>query len=375
MVRVGDCLLDIQELHADGNWGRKYDVFAKDLKTVVLPKLLGPAGSIVELSFRRILENGSPIVTTVRMKRGDKATKGDVKLSRVGGNLSADAQNRFHELDKDGSGDISLEEVMVYLQKHPLPGQSQAWESALMLFQRADKDHSGSIDVREFEEAFDEILERLNRKAAAKAAAQERDVEETFKESLEDIRTELLDTIGSITRPYMLRLQKLVQDPEDLYLIHSMYKLVGHSGRDTSTGTFELRTFMLDRNPEHFWKCFLRVMRCLQLAQKKLGMHAEEELTNEEEELNDIEKVKKLVKIPSRLALKDIEEQRRELPFIKNTVGRSPGRGIPVRQVSSVCHSSVCHSSVCHSSVCHSSVCHSSVSDPVSAMEHRAGER
>lgn len=191
-MRVGDCLLDIQEQHPNGNWGRKYDVFAKDLNKIVLPKLMGPEGTLLELSFRRILGNGSPIVISVKMKRGTPASGKDIKLSRVGGKLSAETQNRFTELDQDGSGDIDLEEVMKYLQKHPLPGQKSAWESAVMLFQRADKDQSGEIDVNEFEEAFDEILERLNQRAAEKSRKEAMVVEDCFQEALEDIRGDLL---------------------------------------------------------------------------------------------------------------------------------------------------------------------------------------
>jgi len=331
MVRVGDCLLDIQELHSDGNWGRKYDVFAKDLKKAVMPRLMGPAGSTVELSFRRILSTGHAFIVTVKFKRGAPASKKDIKLSRVN-NSSADSQNRFHELDKDGSGDISLEEVMKYLQKHPLPGQTHAWESALMLFQRADRDQSGSIDVGEFEEAFVETLERINRRAAEKAHQQSLVVEDSFQESLEDMRSDLLDTIRIITRPYMLRLQRMVGDPEDLYMIHSMYKLSGESVKDVASGTYTLQTFMLDRNPAHFWKCFLRILKSLHKAQYKLGASAEEEMTNEEEEEIAIEEVKKLIKVPSRLTTQAVAAQKSTLPLIKNLVGRSPGRGIPVRQ-------------------------------------------
>jgi hypothetical protein len=44
--------VDIQEVHADGKKGKKKDVFAKPNKEVV-PLLMGPTGSKVELSFRR----------------------------------------------------------------------------------------------------------------------------------------------------------------------------------------------------------------------------------------------------------------------------------------------------------------------------------
>jgi len=196
MVRVGDCLLDIQEQHSNGNWGRKYDVFAKDLNKVVLPKLMGPEGSLLELSFRRVLGNGTPVVISVKMKRGTPASGKDIKLSRVDGKLSAETQNRFTELDQDGSGDIDLEEVMKFLQKHPLPGQKSAWEAAVMLFQRADKDQSGEIDVNEFEEAFDEILERLNKRAAEKSRKEALVIEDCFQEALEDIRGDLLGVWG-----------------------------------------------------------------------------------------------------------------------------------------------------------------------------------
>jgi hypothetical protein len=279
-VRVGDCLLDIQEQHPDGNWGRKHDVFAKDLKKEVLPRLLGPAGSIVELSFRRILANGNPFVITVLIRRGATAKKKDIKSSRVlGGSVSIDVQNRFRELDADGSGDISLEEVMKYLQKHPLPGQMNSWESAVMLFQRADRDQSGSIDVHEFEEAFDEILKKLEAKGKEKEKRRAMQAEALFEDSLTSVRDELLDSIRVITRPYMLKLQGMINDPEDLYLIHLMYKLNGYSGREPNSGKFELQITMLNKNPDYFWKCFLRVMQCLQKAQKKLSAKPDEEQT------------------------------------------------------------------------------------------------
>ena len=287
-VRVGDCLLDIQEQHPDGNWGRKHDVFAKDLKKEVLPRLLGPAGSIVELSFRRILANGNPFVVTVRIRRGATAKKKDIKSSRVlGGSVSIEVQNRFRELDADGSGDISLEEVMKYLQKHPLPGQMNSWESAVMLFQRADRDQSGSIDVHEFEEAFDEILKKLEAKGKEKEKRGAMQAEDLFEESLTSVRDELLDSIRVITRPYMLKLQGTINDPEDLYLIHLMYQLNGYSGQEPNSGNFELQITMLNRNPEYFWKCFLRVMQCLQKAQKKLSAKPDEEqalIANDTEE-------------------------------------------------------------------------------------------
>ena len=332
-IRVGDCLLDIQELHSNGNWGRKRDVFAKDLNKVVLPRLMGPKGSVVELSFRRIMANGTAVVVSVRVKRGTPATKQDVGMSRMGSHLSAASQNRFFELDMDGSGDISLEEVMQYLQKHPLPGQTSAWESAVMLFQRADRDQSGEIDVEEFEEAFDEFLARMSRAAEAKAHAAVLPVEDTFKESLEEIRDDLLDTIRQVTRPYMLRLLRQVPDPEDLYLIHSMYTLVGYNAADASSGLFELNLSMLDRNAEYFWQCFLRVLRALQRAQYRLGADTLlEEVTNEEEEDKAVDDLKKLIKIPELLSAQDIEDQRGQLPNIHNLVCRIPGRGIPLQQ-------------------------------------------
>jgi hypothetical protein len=225
VIRVGDCLLDIQEQHEDGNWGRKYDVFAKDLKTVVLPKLLGKAGSVVELSFRRIVGNGQPFVVTSRLKRGRRANRVDIAKAHGSNALSAEDQNMYLELDEDGSGDISLEEVMRYIQKHPLPGQTDSWEVATLLFNKADKDGSGKIDVDEFKECFSEVVEKLAGKAVSVARQAAYTVEESFREQLSDIRENLLDTIRVITRPYMLSLQRMISDPEDLYLVHSMYKL------------------------------------------------------------------------------------------------------------------------------------------------------
>jgi hypothetical protein len=277
-VRVGDCLLDIQEQHPDGNWGRKHDVFAKDLKKEVLPRLLGPAGSIVELSFRRILVNSNPFVITVRIRRGATAKRKDIRNSRLlSGKVSIEVQNRFRELDADGSGDISLEEVMKYLQKYPLPGQMNSWESAVMLFQRADRDQSGSIDVHEFEEAFGEILKKLQAKGMEKEKRGAMQVEEVFEDSLTSVRDELLDSIRVIKRPYMLKLQGMINDPEDLHLIRLMYKMEGYEVREPESGEFELQITMLKKNPEYFWKCFLRAMQCLQRAQQKLSAKPDDE--------------------------------------------------------------------------------------------------
>jgi hypothetical protein len=130
----------------------------------------------------------------------------------------------------------------------------------------------------------------------------------------------------------MMRLQKLVTDPEDLYLMHSMFKLVGYNVRDPDSGEFELQTTMLENNAAHFWKCFLRVLRCLHVAQYKLGASAQEELTSEEEAERATAEVRKLIRIPGRLDWPEAEAQRLQLPMIKNLVGYIPGRGIPVRQ-------------------------------------------
>ena len=97
------------------------------------------------------------------------------------------------------------------------------------------------------------------------------------------------------------------------------------------SGHFEMHTNLMDTNPEYFWKCFLRVMQCLQRAQHKLGAR-QEELTNEQEEEIEIAELEKMISTPKRIALDDILDQKSQLPFIKNIVGRLPGRGIPVRQ-------------------------------------------
>ena len=67
----------------------------------------------------------------------------------------------------------------------------------------------------------------------------------------------------------------MTRDPEDLYLMHSMFKLIGYNVRDADSGVYELQTTMLERNAAHFWKCFLRVLRCLHVAQYKLGSSAQ----------------------------------------------------------------------------------------------------
>lgn len=54
---------------------------------------------------------------------------------------------RFAELDEDQSGDLTLNEVFNYLINHPMPGQTNVWETTVQLFTKADKDGSGSVRI------------------------------------------------------------------------------------------------------------------------------------------------------------------------------------------------------------------------------------
>jgi hypothetical protein len=129
-IRVGDCLLDVQEILEESNTkarGKKFDVFAKSEKQVtdILRKMKSP---LVELSFRRVMPSGDPTVVAVTLERKPRKlhdVKKDAKSAleevhrRRATERMTEVDMRFAEIDEDGSGSVSLEELLRFLQVRP----------------------------------------------------------------------------------------------------------------------------------------------------------------------------------------------------------------------------------------------------------------
>jgi hypothetical protein len=126
-IRIGDCLLDIQEIfdRLDKKArGKKYDVFAKPEKKVssILEKMQSP---LVELSFRRIAPSGDSALITVLLERrrraevntieANKAAIEEIRQRQVRERMT-EVDMRFAEIDEDGSGSVTLEELLLFLQ-------------------------------------------------------------------------------------------------------------------------------------------------------------------------------------------------------------------------------------------------------------------
>ena len=180
-------MLDVQDVHADGKKGKKIDVFAKPVNAVV-PLLLGYEGTTVELSFRRVTKNGDAVYVTVPIRRGQKATPADVRAGRS--RMEKEKHARFRELDEDGSGTLTLNEVFQYLLKNPIPGSKSVWETTVLLFSRADRDGSGTIDMDEFESCFDELLAHF--KEVGELEVMEDNLEHKFETSLQKVENNLI---------------------------------------------------------------------------------------------------------------------------------------------------------------------------------------
>jgi hypothetical protein len=128
-IRIGDCLLDIQEIFDRTSTdkkkarGKKFDVFAKPQEKVssVLKKIESP---VVELSFRRIAPSGDSVLITVMLERrrmtDDQHIEAKQAISEIQQRQErarmTEVDMRFAEIDEDGSGSVTLEELLQFLQ-------------------------------------------------------------------------------------------------------------------------------------------------------------------------------------------------------------------------------------------------------------------
>jgi hypothetical protein len=124
----------------------------------------------------------------------------------------------------------------------------------------------------------------------------------------------------------------VIKDPEDNFLVQSMYRLIGAVPNQPYSGMHILHTGMLDTNPDFFWSSFVRLQARLREAQAKLSLKDSNMATREEEQEISIANVRALLKDVAFLSEAEVEEQRERLPNTRNLNGRTPGRGIPVRQ-------------------------------------------
>ncbi|EKX48335.1 hypothetical protein GUITHDRAFT_105942 [Guillardia theta CCMP2712] len=339
VVRVGDCLLDVQDVLEPYNpysdkpakKGKKHDVFGKNLSHVIRV-LRGPPDSYVELTFRRVTNRGLAVPVTVCIQRGEPATTRDVDNYRVK-RLSAELQERFKDIDEDNSGEISLDEVVSYLLRNPLPGQGDVWKTANFLFKRADKDESGSISAAEFEKEFNKLYEQMASQTAPTDLEEQAEVsiEEAFSNSLASMREDLIRAIHVIKRPYMMQLWQHIRDPEDAFLISSMYRLEGYDSQKPGSGKYILHSKIYDASSQFFWKCFLRIHAALHTAQAILKKEMEQEFIDEEEEEGAIIEVSKLLVLPRVISLDELSREHESRSTIMVNVSRCPGRGYPPR--------------------------------------------
>jgi hypothetical protein len=125
-IRIGDCLLDVQEIFDREDKkarGKKYDVFAMPQEKVssILRKMQNP---LVELSLRRIAPSGDSVLITVMLER--RLTTDDKKIEAIQAiteirqrqerERMTEVDMRFAEIDEDGSGSVTLEELLQFLQ-------------------------------------------------------------------------------------------------------------------------------------------------------------------------------------------------------------------------------------------------------------------
>jgi hypothetical protein len=129
-IRIGDCLLDIQEVDkADKKArGKKYDVFAKpeDKVLSILKKMQSP---FVEFSFRRIAPSGDSALITVLLERKERTGNNEIQANQAIAEIRqrqvrermTEIDMRFAEIDEDGSGSVTLEELLLFLQVTSIP--------------------------------------------------------------------------------------------------------------------------------------------------------------------------------------------------------------------------------------------------------------
>ena len=126
-IRIGDCLLDVQEVFDKLNKkarGKKYDVFARS-EDHVASLLRGMRSPLVELSFRRVIPSGDSTLIAVILERRPQEIDSskeaqravdEVRQRRVTERMT-EVDMRFAEIDEDGSGSVSLEELLRFLQE------------------------------------------------------------------------------------------------------------------------------------------------------------------------------------------------------------------------------------------------------------------
>ena len=66
-------------------------------------------------------------------------------------------QDAFDNMDADGTGCISKEEAMSWLQKHQSMGEAEAEA----FYQRMDRDRDGCVDLNEFDKAWKNLPKPL----------------------------------------------------------------------------------------------------------------------------------------------------------------------------------------------------------------------
>ena len=132
-IRIGDCLLDVQEVIDRSNRkarGKKHDVFAKP-EAHVTSLLRGMHHPDVELSFRRITQSGDSTLVSVMLRRSrleiDTINEAERRSKeaeraiaevrqRIAMERMTEADLRFAEIDEDGSGSVTLDELLRFLQ-------------------------------------------------------------------------------------------------------------------------------------------------------------------------------------------------------------------------------------------------------------------
>jgi hypothetical protein len=130
-IRIGDCLLDIQEIFDKMDKkarGKKYDVFAKpeDKVSSILKKMRSP---LLELSFRRIAPSGDSALITVLLERRRRTDDNKIEATQAIEEIHqrqvrermTEVDMRFAEIDEDGSGSVTLEELLQFLQVTIIP--------------------------------------------------------------------------------------------------------------------------------------------------------------------------------------------------------------------------------------------------------------
>jgi len=198
-----------------------------------------------------------------------------------------------------------------------------------MLFTRADRDGSGTIDWDEFEMGFEETVEHF--RLQMEAETREDAMEHRFHESLVQVEKQLLTTIGEFSKKDFQRLTAWIKDPEDTMLLMSMYRFE-HWNFARARAVLQLN--LLHQNPDKFWECFCRVQVLLKEARLMIvhSDNAEDSKRMEMEIEEAMNEVMALCKPPSYVSSEQLEEEKFHLPMIRNMVGRQPGRGMPVRQ-------------------------------------------